>query len=174
MRRGAAVGDGTAKGALLASEMGEGKTPMSIVTANALGGHRPFRTLIIAGQNFRHVWMDHILKWQWPARLIFPVEAGDVHDLSVLTNCWCIINYEILDRFEESIRKKAWDLLIIDESHAAKNALYQSSVSLTRWGFPNQLQNDSRWRTEGRLPWGLPLRCGGTIPAGSFVAWRRE
>ena len=52
--------------------------------------------------------------------------------------------------------------------------LYQSSVSLTRWGFPNQLQNDSRWRTEGRLPWGLPLRCGGTIPAGSFVAWRRE
>jgi hypothetical protein len=43
--------------------------------------------------------------------------------------------------------------------------LDQSSVSLTRWGFPNQLQNDSRWRTEGHLPWGLPLRCGGTIPA---------
>jgi hypothetical protein len=37
--------------------------------------------------------------------------------------------------------------------------LYPSSVILTRLGFPNQLQNDSRWRTEGRLPWGLPLQC---------------
>src|SRR5262249_48614317 len=37
--------------------------------------------------------------------------------------------------------------------------LYQSSVNLTRLVFPNQLQNDSRWRTEGRLPWGLPLQC---------------
>jgi hypothetical protein len=37
-----------------------------------------------------------------------------------------------------------------------QQGLYQSSVSLTRWGFPNQLQNDSRWRTEGRLPWGPP------------------
>src|SRR5206468_11523169 len=25
-------------------------------------------------------------------------------------------------------------------------------------GFPNQLQNDSTWQTEGRLPWGKPLR----------------
>src|SRR5262249_10044147 len=39
------------------------------------------------------------------------------------------------------------------------NDLYQSSVNLTRLVFPNQLQNDSRWRTEGRLPWGLPLQC---------------
>jgi hypothetical protein len=130
MRRGAAVGDGTAKGALLGSEPGTGKTPMSITLANALGGQRPFRVLIIAGQNYRHVWVDHILKWQWPARRIIPVNAGDVHDLSVFTNCWCILNYEILDRFEESIRRKQWDLLIIDESHAAKNALAKRTVQI--------------------------------------------
>lgn len=130
MRRGAAVGDGTAVGALLASEPGTGKTPMSITVANALGGDRPFRVLIILGQNYRHVWVDHILDWQWPTRLIIPVEAGDVHDLSVFTNAWVIINYEILDRFEVSIRKKEWDLLIIDESHAAKNALAKRTVQI--------------------------------------------
>jgi Holliday junction resolvasome RuvABC ATP-dependent DNA helicase subunit len=35
MRHGSAVGNGTAKGALLASEPGTGKTPMSITVANA-------------------------------------------------------------------------------------------------------------------------------------------
>jgi SNF2 family DNA or RNA helicase len=130
MRHGAAVGDGTAKGALLASEPGTGKTPMSITVVNALGGQRPFRVLIIANQNYRHVWVDHILKWQLPRRQIISVEAGDVHDLSVFTNAWCIINYEILDRFEESIRKKEWDLLIVDESHAAKNFAAKRTVQI--------------------------------------------
>ena len=46
-----------------------------------------------------------------------------------------------------------------------RNSLYQPSVRLTRLGFPNQLHNDSRWQTEGRLPWGLPFRCGRTIRA---------
>ena len=44
-------------------------------------------------------------------------------------------------------------------------SLYQASVSLTRLGFPNHLQNDLRWQTEDRLPWGLPLRCGRTFRA---------
>ena len=130
MRHGAAVGDGTAKGPLLASEPGTGKTPMSIVTANALGGDRPFRALIIAGKNFRHVWLEHILKWQLPCRLIISVEAGDVYDLSAFTNAWVIINYEILDRFEDSIRGKQWDLLIIDEAHAAKNFAAKRTVQI--------------------------------------------
>src|SRR5580658_2518291 len=51
--------------------------------------------------------------------------------------------------------------------------LYQTSVRLTRLGFPNHPQHDSRWQTEGRLPWGLRLRCGRTFRARNFVAWRR-
>ena len=130
MRHGSAVGNGTAKGALLASEPGTGKTPMSITAANALGGNRPFRVLIIVGQNYRHVWLNHILRWQSPARHIISVEAGDVYDLSLQPNCWVIINYEILDRFEASIRRTEWDLLILDEAHAAKNALAKRTVQI--------------------------------------------
>ena len=51
------------------------------------------------------------------------------------------------------------DQYLLGKANAAATVLYQSSVNLTRLVFPNQLQNDSRWRTEGRLPWGLPLQC---------------
>ena len=43
---------------------------------------------------------------------------------------------------------------------------------LTRSGFPNHLQNVSRWQTEGRLPWGEALWCGRTIRAVMFGGLR--
>ena len=46
-----------------------------------------------------------------------------------------------------------------------RSLFYQSSVRLTRLGIPNHPQHNSRWRTEGRLPWGLRLRCGRTFRA---------
>jgi hypothetical protein len=54
------------------------------------------------------------------------------------------------------------------ESHGIHTDLYQSSGRLPRSGFPNHLQNDSRWQTEGRLPWGEPLWCGRTIRATTY------
>ena len=53
-----------------------------------------------------------------------------MYDLSLQPNCWVIINYEILDRFKASIRRKEWDLLILDEAHAAKNALAKRTVQI--------------------------------------------
>jgi methyl-accepting chemotaxis protein len=55
----------------------------------------------------------------------------------------------------------------------SEDRLYQTSIRLTRLGFPNHLQNDSRWQTEDRLPWGLRSRCERTFRARSFVVWRR-
>src|SRR6266508_2201133 len=40
--------------------------------------------------------------------------------------------------------------------------LYQPAEWLTLWGFPNHRQSDSRWQTEGSLPWAKRLRCGRT------------
>src|SRR5215831_7007597 len=45
-----------------------------------------------------------------------------------------------------------------------RSCLYQSSGSLTRL-FSNHLRNDSRWQTEGRLPWDRPSRYGRTTRA---------
>src|SRR5205807_2909729 len=48
-------------------------------------------------------------------------------------------------------------------------ALYQSAEWLTLWGFPNRPRHDSRWQTEGGLPWATLLRCGRTIPPARFA-----
>jgi hypothetical protein len=45
-------------------------------------------------------------------------------------------------------------------------------VTVTRLGIPKSAASESRWQTEGRLPWGLLLRCGLPIQAKSFVVWR--
>jgi DNA invertase Pin-like site-specific DNA recombinase len=67
-----------------------------------------------------------------------------------------------LDTMLKDASRRKFDIVMawaIDRLGRSLSDLYQSSVNLTRLGFPNQLQNDSRWRTEGRLPWGLPLQC---------------
>src|SRR5436190_6044230 len=117
LEHGAAIGEGTARGALLADEMGTGKTPVSIVVANVL---KPNRILVICPANLRESWRRHILQWQTIPRLVLPLKARDKYDLSTLTYSWVIINYDILDRHPE-IRAKNWDLMIVDESHALKN-----------------------------------------------------
>src|SRR6266436_4480302 len=35
--------------------------------------------------------------------------------------------------------------------------------------FPNRPRHDSRWQTEGGLPWATLLRCGRTIPPARFA-----
>ena len=44
--------------------------------------------------------------------------------------------------------------------YALQGDLDQPAECLTLRGFPNQRQTDSRWQTEGRLPWARLLRCG--------------
>ena len=117
LEHGAAVGEGTARGALLADEMGTGKTPVSIVVANVL---KPVRILMICPANIREGWRRHIHEWQTINRIVVPVKARDKYDLSALTYSWVIINFDILDRHPE-IRAKNWDLMIVDESQALKN-----------------------------------------------------
>jgi SWI/SNF-related matrix-associated actin-dependent regulator 1 of chromatin subfamily A len=97
--------------------MGTGKTPVSIVVANVF---KPVRILVICPANLRESWRRHIHEWQTINRMIIPVKARDKYDLSTLTYCWVIINYDILDRHPE-IWAKNWDLIIVDESAALKN-----------------------------------------------------
>jgi len=42
---------------------------------------------------------------------------------------------------------------ILALSLTASAGLYQPSGCVTLEGFPNHPQNDSRWQTEGGLPW---------------------
>jgi SWI/SNF-related matrix-associated actin-dependent regulator 1 of chromatin subfamily A len=126
LEHGAAVGEGTARGALLADEMGTAKSPVTIVVANVL---KPVRILVICPANVRETWRRHIHEWQTIHRLVVPVKARNEYDLSALTYSWVIINYDIIDRHPE-IRARNWDLIIVDESQALKNYAAKRTVQV--------------------------------------------
>jgi SWI/SNF-related matrix-associated actin-dependent regulator of chromatin subfamily A-like protein 1 len=120
LQYGAIIGGGSARGMLLADEMGTGKTIVSIIAANTL---QFLRILVICPAHLRKTWIDEIRAWQTLGHLPIPVTANSQYDatfLASITSGWVIINYDILQLHPE-IRAHSWDLLICDESHLLKN-----------------------------------------------------
>jgi SWI/SNF-related matrix-associated actin-dependent regulator 1 of chromatin subfamily A len=126
LKHGAAAGEGSATGALLADEMGTGKSLVAIVVANVL---EPIRILVICPANLRETWRRHIDEWQTIPRQVIPVKAGNKYNLSELTYSWVIVNYDIIDRHPE-IRTRNWDLMIVDESQRLKNHAAKCTVQV--------------------------------------------
>jgi SWI/SNF-related matrix-associated actin-dependent regulator 1 of chromatin subfamily A len=129
LRHGAIIGGGSAKGVLLADEMGTGKTIVAIVAANTLGFRR---ILVICPAHLRETWINEITAWQTLSHLIIPVKANSQYDPTILvsiTSGWVIINYDILQRRPE-IKARSWDLLICDESHLLKNFMARRTCEI--------------------------------------------
>jgi hypothetical protein len=61
------------------------------------------------------------------------------------------------------VQQRVQSLLHAAAHHPVEVALIPTRRLSDSRGFPNQRRNDSRWQTEGRLPWGKPLWCGRTI-----------
>jgi SWI/SNF-related matrix-associated actin-dependent regulator 1 of chromatin subfamily A len=129
LRHGAIEGTGTARGALLADEMGTGKTIVAIVAANTLGFRR---ILVICPANLRETWVSEIRAWQTLGHLVIPVKATSQYEhafLPSITSGWVVINYDILGRHPE-IKAHPWDLLICDESHLLKNFMARRTCEI--------------------------------------------
>lgn len=131
LRYGAVIGAGSAKGVLLADEMGTGKTIVSIVAANTLSFRR---ILVVCPAHSRETWVNEIRAWQTLGHLVMPVKANSHYDATVIgsiTSGWVVINYDILQRRPE-IKERSWDLLICDKSHLLKNFMARRTRGL-RW-----------------------------------------
>jgi SWI/SNF-related matrix-associated actin-dependent regulator of chromatin subfamily A-like protein 1 len=130
LRHGAVMGGGGAKGALLADEMGTGKTIVAIVAANTLGFRR---ILVVCPAHLREMtWINEIRSWQTLGHLIIPIKANSQYDptfLVSITSGWVIINYDIVQRRPE-LKERSWDLLICDESHLLKNFMARRTCEI--------------------------------------------
>jgi SWI/SNF-related matrix-associated actin-dependent regulator 1 of chromatin subfamily A len=130
-RHGAVVGTGTARGVLLADEQGTGKTPVSIVAANAM---RFQRILVVCPASLRTVWDDAIRLWQTLKHPIYHLNADNIglyspNFLSSLRCGWVIINYDIAHRYP-GLKDAPWDLLICDEAIALKSHQAQRTAAV--------------------------------------------
>ena len=113
----------TNRGSMFGDVMELGKTIEAIGTANAMG---PARILVVCPASVLFMWRREIWIWQTLGLPVFLIEAGrDTtinHELIRWgAHGWNIINYDILGDYPEIKNGKAWDLLILDESHKLKN-----------------------------------------------------
>lgn len=113
---------------LLADDMGLGKTVESLGIVNGVREAR--RVLVIPPADLKVNWAREAAKWlvrrddgtEWTVAVASPRQWPDLPlGPSGEPEGMAIINYDILDRFYEELRRHPWDLVIVDEGHSAAN-----------------------------------------------------
>lgn len=138
--------------AILADEMGGGKTVESIATVHevrcraystsAISAEeleRPPRVLVICLNAATGHWRREIRKWaDEPATVI---QGGPDKRAAELENSapWTIINWEKLPLMIDELKKVKWDAVIADEAHFAKNPKAKRSKALWKLKSPIRL-----------------------------------
>lgn len=105
--------------ALLADQMGLGKTVQAIGLINALPSIK--RTLVICPASLKINWKNEIMTWSARPCTVHMINSKSEWIPAGIV----IINYEQVPKFRTEIDNTPWDLLICDESHYLKNAKSQ-------------------------------------------------
>lgn len=121
------------KNTLLADEMGVGKTATACGVINKLG---PQRVLVVCPASLKLNWRKELMMWiTGPTTIKILYSKGD----HLVEECGaphkgdgeceiCVVNYDILDRFD--LKAKNWDLMILDEVHVLKNKSAKRTVAV--------------------------------------------
>lgn len=112
------------KNTLFGDEMGLGKTIQAIGTINMNEGIKS--VLVVCPASLKLNWQREIMKWL-TRPLSISIANGTFQETDIV-----IINYDILAKHRDAIRKKVWSLLILDEVHYAKNPKAGRSKEI--WG----------------------------------------
>lgn len=121
---------------LIADEMGLGKTIQAIGIANSDAAAHSI--LIVVPASLKLNWAREFLKWDVKGLTIGIVNGKPTKKMLDKLAKWSqgrvtlayneipstdvvIVNYDVLDRYTDALRLRAWDLLIVDECHKVKN-----------------------------------------------------
>lgn len=103
---------------LLGDDMGLGKTLQAIATCEVV---KAKHVLVICPNSLKWNWEREVKKWA-PTRTVAVVDGWPENRVKQIKSAanYTIINYEGA-RIHEDDLLKTWDVLIVDEAHAAKN-----------------------------------------------------
>ena len=113
---------------LIGDDMGLGKTVQAIGILNQDHNLRDTRALIICPASLKLNWRNEMQKW---------VLEGLGSEVIVVRKDWpgalapgrmLIVNYDVLHKFENNIRRAAWDYVVFDEAHYLKNEKARRTV----------------------------------------------
>jgi adenine-specific DNA-methyltransferase len=122
------------KGALLADEVGLGKTIEAGLVLSQKWAERRRRILVITPSNLRKQWHQELMeKFFLPCRILETksyneaVRRGDVHPFAIGDSV-VICSYQFARNKAAEIARTPWDLVVIDEAHRLRNVYKPSNV----------------------------------------------
>jgi SWI/SNF-related matrix-associated actin-dependent regulator 1 of chromatin subfamily A len=111
---------------LIGDEMGLGKTIQAIGIINAKPEIKT--ALVICPASLKLNWKRELEKWITRPMSV-EIVNGSFPDADVV-----IVNYDILKKYRATLRKKIWDIVIVDECHYLKNPKAQRTGEvLGKW-----------------------------------------
>jgi SNF2 family DNA or RNA helicase len=119
--------------ALVSFQMGTGKTLITQAYAVSHG----LRVLVVCPKVVRRTWLQEAKKF-FPSYYTNCIELSTKHydkkNRPDLTGCQLVtVNYESADKFEKEIMEGNFDILVIDESHRAKDGKTKAAKTLLEW-----------------------------------------
>ncbi|KKK72678.1 hypothetical protein LCGC14_2901470, partial [marine sediment metagenome] len=110
---------------LFGDEMGLGKTMQAIGVINSQGAI--VRTLVVCPATLKLNWKTELEKWLTRQ----PQTVAVAHANQPFPRAdTVIINFDILTKFADEIKRERWDILIVDECHFVKNPKTQRSKAV--------------------------------------------
>lgn len=97
---------------IIADEMGLGKTIQAIGVYNASDAKS---MLVVCPAFLKKNWEREIKKWNVKGTSV-AYSNGDFPNTDIV-----IVNYNVMEKFSSEIRKREWDILVLDEAHYVKN-----------------------------------------------------
>lgn len=124
------------KGAILADEVGLGKTIEAGLVISQKWAERKRRILVITPANLRKQWTQELLdKFFLPSRILEAksfndtIKAGNLNPFNQPEIVLC--SYQFAKTKEAYLRQIAWDLVVIDEAHRLRN-IYKAGNKIAR------------------------------------------